>query len=100
MFITANDLFFGDLSVGSQCFKVLMNMINQHKSIFKAKECFDKKIPAKFLFAVGTRFQIWLNKCKSAANRNEVKDSIINFLPLVNKVNTALYTWISLQLSL
>ncbi len=72
MFITASDIFFGDLSVGSQCLKVLMNMINQHKSIFKAKECLDKKIPAKFLFAVDTRFQIWLNKCKSAANCNKV----------------------------
>jgi hypothetical protein len=28
MFITANDIFFGDLNVGSQCLKVLMNMIN------------------------------------------------------------------------
>ena len=35
-------IFFGDISVGSQCPKVLMNIMNQHKSIFKAKECLNK----------------------------------------------------------
>ena len=65
-FTVATDILFGKLSVGSQCFKALSNMMNQYKFIFKAKERLDEKFPAKFLFAVDTRFQIWLNNCKSA----------------------------------
>jgi hypothetical protein len=37
MFLVATKIFFGKLSIGSQCFGVLLNMINHHKSTFKAK---------------------------------------------------------------
>ncbi len=86
MVTAATDIIFGELSVGSQCRKALSNMMICHKSIFKAKECLDKEFPAKFLLAVNTRFQIWLNDCKSAKNRDEVDDSIIDFWPLINQV--------------
>ncbi len=66
MFTVATDILFGKLNVGSQCLKALSNMMNCYKSIFKAKECLDEEFAAKFLFAVDTRFQIWLNDCKSA----------------------------------
>jgi len=68
MFLVATKIFFGELSVGSQCFRVLLNTINHHKSTFTAKERLDKKFAAKFLFAVDTRNQLWLKECKSAKN--------------------------------
>ena len=86
MFTVATDILFGKLNVGSQCLKALSNMMNRYKSIFKAKECLDEEFPAKFLFAVDTRFQIWLNDCKSAKFRNKVDDSIIGFRPIINQV--------------
>jgi hypothetical protein len=86
MFSVASSILFGELSVGVQCLKALANMMNQHKSIFKAKERLDKEFPAKFLLAVDTRNQIWLNNCKLAKHRDEVDDSIIDFRPLVNQV--------------
>ncbi len=86
MFTAATDIIFGKLNVGSQCLKALSNMMIRHKSIFKAKECLDKEFPAKFLLAVDTRFQIWLNDCKSAKNRDEVDVLIIDFRPLINQV--------------
>ena len=86
MFTVATNILFGKLSIGSQCLKALLNMMNRYKSIFKAKECLDKEFPAKFLFAVDTRFQIWLNNCKSAKFRNEVNELIIDFWPLINQV--------------
>ena len=47
MFIIENDIFFSDLSsMVSQCLKVLMNMMNHHKSIFKSKDCLYKEFPA------------------------------------------------------
>jgi len=83
MFTVASIIRFGELSVGVQCLKALANMMNRHKSIFKAKERLDEEFPAKFLLAVDTRFQIWLTDCKLAKNRDEVDDSIIDFRPLV-----------------
>jgi hypothetical protein len=86
MFTVATNILFGKLSVGSQCLKVLSNMMNRYKSIFKAKERLDEEFPAKFLFVVDTRFQIWLNDCKSAKFCNEVDESIIDSRPLINQV--------------
>jgi hypothetical protein len=37
MFTVASIILFGELSVGVQCLKALANMMNPHKSIFKAK---------------------------------------------------------------
>ncbi len=86
MFTVAIDILFGKLSVGSKCLKALSNMMNRYKSIFKAKERLDEEFPAKFLFVVDTRFQIWLNDCKSEKFCNKVDDSIIHFQPLTNQV--------------
>jgi len=86
MFTVASIILFGELSVGVQCLKALVNMMNCHKSIFKAKECLDEEFLAKFLLAVNTRFQIWLTDCILAKNREEVDDSISDFRPLVNQV--------------
>jgi len=82
MFLVATKIFFGKLSIGS-----LLNMINHHKSTFKAKECLDEQFTAKFLYVVDTRNQLWLKECKSAKNnRDEVDDSIIDFCSLISQV--------------
>ncbi len=83
MFTVANDIFFGDLSVGSQSLRALLRMMENNKSTFKARECTDKKIPAKFLFAVNSRFQLWLKDCRKATSQNEVNDSLIDFSALI-----------------
>ena len=46
MFTVATDILFGELSVGSQCLKALLNMMNRYKSIFKVKERLDKEFLA------------------------------------------------------
>jgi len=86
MFTVVSIILFGELSIGVQCLKALVNMMNCHKSIFKTKERLNEEFPAKFLLAVDTRFQIWLTDCKLAKNCGEVDDSIIDFQPLVNQV--------------
>ena len=45
MFTVASIILFGELSVGVQCLKALANMMNRHKSIFKAKERPDEEFP-------------------------------------------------------
>jgi len=59
-------ILFGELSVGAQCLKALANMVNHHKSSFKAKERLDEEFPAKFLLVADMRVQIWLNDCNLA----------------------------------
>jgi hypothetical protein len=46
MFTVATAILFGELSIGSQRLKALANMMNRHKSIFKAKEHIDEEFPA------------------------------------------------------
>ena len=70
MFLVATKIFFGELSVGSQCFGVLLKMINHHKSTFKAKEPLDYQFAANFLFAVYTSNLLCLKLCKSENNRD------------------------------
>ena len=86
MFTIANDIFFGTLSVGSQCLRSLQSMIDRHRSSFKAREHLDEEFASKFLLAVDTRFQMWLKQCRSAGNRSDVDDSIIDFSHLVSQV--------------
>jgi len=61
-------------------------MISHYKTTFKAKECLDEQFAAKFLFVVDTRNQLWLKDCKSAKNRDEVDNSIIDFRFLMSQV--------------
>jgi hypothetical protein len=87
MFLVSTKIFFGYLSIGSQYFEALLNMISLYKTTFKAKERLGEQFAAKFLFAVDTRNQLWLKDCKSAKNRDEVDDSTIDFRSLMSQVN-------------
>ena len=86
MFTVANDIFFGELSVGSQCLRALQTMIERQRPVFKAKENLDEEFASKFLLAVDTRFQMWLKQCRIARIRSDVDDSIIDFAHLVSQV--------------
>ena len=86
MFTVANDIFFGDLSVGSQSLRSLQTMVERNRSVFKAREHLDEEFVSKFLLAVDTRYQMWLKQCRSAADRPDVDDSIIDYAHLVSQV--------------
>jgi hypothetical protein len=66
MFTIANDIFFGKLSIGSQCLRSLQTMIDRTRSTFKARERLNTEFYAKFLFAVNTCYQNWPKQCKIA----------------------------------
>jgi hypothetical protein len=68
MFTIVNNIFFSKLSVGSQCLRALLRMMENNKSTLKARECTDEKFPTKFLFAVDSCFQLWLKDCRKAAS--------------------------------
>ncbi len=86
MFTVANDIFLGELSVGSQCLRALQTMVETNKTTFRAREIADEQFYSKFLFAVNQRFQIWLRQCRTARNCNEVNNNTIDFSPIVLQV--------------
>ncbi len=45
-----------------------------------------QKFPVKFLFAVNSRFQLWLKDCRKATSQNKVNDSLIKFSVLISNV--------------
>jgi hypothetical protein len=86
MFTIANNIFFGDLSVGSQSLRALLRMMKNNKLTFKVRERTDEKFPTKFLFAVDSRFQLWLKDCRKATSQNKVNNSLIDFSALISNV--------------
>ncbi len=86
MFTITNNIFLGELSVGSQCLRTLQTMIDCNRSTFKAHERLDEQFYSKFLFAIKSRFQIWLKQCRNAKNCNKVNKNTINFMPVVSQV--------------
>jgi hypothetical protein len=86
MFTIANDIFLGEISIGSQCLHSLQTMIDRSRSIFWTREILDKQFYSKFLFAINSHFQIWLKQCRNARNRNKVDYNTIDFTPVVLQV--------------
>ena len=86
MFTIANDIFLGELSVGSQCLRTLQMMIDCNRSTFKARERLDEQFYSKFLFAINLCFKFWLKQCRNARNCNEVDNNTINFMLIVSQV--------------
>jgi hypothetical protein len=79
-------IFFGQFSVAYQGISALMNHVKRCKSAFKARERSDQKFCCKFMYAVDTRFQLWLEDCMTATQRNRVDDTILNFRGLIEQV--------------
>jgi hypothetical protein len=86
MFTVANDIFLGELNVGSQCLCAVQTMVDANRTTFKARAIADDEFFSKFLFAVDSRFQIWLRQNCTAQNRKEVNDNTIDFNPIVSQV--------------
>jgi hypothetical protein len=86
MFTVANDIFLGELSVGSQCLRALQTMVEANRTTFKARAIADEEFYSKFLFAVDSRYQIWLRENRKARKCNEVNDNTIDFSPIVSQV--------------
>ena len=85
-FAGACRIFFGEFSVATTSINALMDAIDKHKHIFKAREAGENEFVSKFLFAVDTRMQLWLEDCSTLTSRDQVDDSTLDFTALVNSV--------------
>ena len=84
-FAGACSIFFGPKSIPCQAILALVELVELNRLVLKAKET-DKTFMSQFLFAVDTRFQLWLDECMTKADRLHVDDNILNFTLLMDSV--------------
>jgi hypothetical protein len=72
-------IFFDQFSIAHQGITALTKQAEKCKLAFKAREQADQKFCCKFMYAVNTCFQLWLEDCMTATQRINVDDTILNF---------------------
>lgn len=84
-FAGACTIFFGENSIPCSAITALVALVERNRHILKARES-NKTFMSQFLFAVDTRFQLWLDECMSLPCRTQVDDSMLNFTPIIESV--------------
>jgi hypothetical protein len=74
-------------SVAHQAITTLIKQVEKCKLAFKAREQADQKFCCKFMYAVNTSFQLWLEDCMTATMRTNVDNTILNFQGLIEQVH-------------
>lgn len=84
-FAGACSIFFGATSIPAQAISALVALAEKNRHTLKARES-NKTFMSQFLFAVDTRFQLWLDECMTLTHRPLVDDSMLNFNSIVEAV--------------
>jgi hypothetical protein len=71
-------IFFSRYSIPHQAIISIIQLIEQSKQSFKAQVCTDTEFCCKFMYAVDTRFQLWLEDCMTATRRDRIDDNILD----------------------
>jgi hypothetical protein len=61
--------------------------LEKNKSSFKARERTDPQFCSKFMYAIDTYYQLWLEECMLQTQQNCVDDNILHFQPLIEQVH-------------
>lgn len=85
-FAGACEIFFGPNSAATTSIKALSTSIEKYKQVFKSREARETTFVSKFLFAIDTRMQMWLDECMTQPSRDLVDDSILNFNSVIDSV--------------
>ena len=85
-FAGACEILFGQHSAATASISSLIIAIEKFKQVFKTRELGDSAFVSKFLFAVDTRMQMWLDDCMTKPSRNLVDDSVLRFDHLIDSV--------------
>ena len=89
--VSAAKFFFSDYSMLPNNLSIAHNHIIKNYSIYESLALEDVEFIAKFLFAIDSRIQSWLESCESKQDREEVDDSIIDFSDLLWQVKVRLF---------
>jgi len=79
-------MFFGKFSWPSASMQSLLESLEKNKSSFRARERTDTRFCSKFMYAVDTRYQLFLEDCMTATTRDRVDDGTLNFNPMIEMV--------------
>jgi hypothetical protein len=79
-------MFFGQFSWASQAMTSLIRLLDRNKHAFKAREQTDPHFCSKFMYAIDTRYQIWLRECMQLTQHNRINDSLLDFKSIIEQV--------------
>jgi hypothetical protein len=79
-------MFFGQFSWAAHLMTSLITVLKKSKHSFKAQERTNPHFCSKFMYAIDTRFQLWLKECMLQTQWNSLDDSILNFTSLIEQV--------------
>ena len=82
----ASKFFFGEFSLLSQALTKIHNHIVHNRTTYISILSQDSMFIAKYLFAIDTRVNLWLESCEESQMRDEVDDDLINFSEILNQV--------------
>ena len=78
--------FFSPTSILTRKLKTIHDHIASHYPLYEVSQFDDNLFTAKFLFAINTRIQLWLEMCETKESREMVDDNLINFEHLLNNI--------------
>ena len=79
-FVALTKILFGNDSITADKLKMFVRLIEAQSIYYKGVVVYDKFFPTKVLWTVCTRFQLYLESCTQADDREEVDNSLIDFL--------------------
>jgi hypothetical protein len=78
-FVALTEILFGDKSIATIKLGKLVHLIKGNNIIYKARVALDDWFPSKVLWSVCVRFQLFLESCTMAVDREDVDNTLINF---------------------
>jgi hypothetical protein len=79
-------IYFGQFSWLTQLMLSLLRTLEKNKSSFKASESTNPQFCSKFMYAIDTHCQLWLEDCMLQTQQICVDDNILHFQPLIEQV--------------
>jgi hypothetical protein len=81
-FVALIEILFGDESIVASKLGKFICLIKVNSIFYKGRAALDDFFPSKVLWSVCTHFQLFLDNCTQAEERENIDDSLINFLAI------------------
>jgi hypothetical protein len=78
-FVALIEIMFGNESIVASNLKKFICLIKVNSIFYKGHAALDDFFPSKVLWSVCTHFQLFLNNCTHAEERENIHNSLINF---------------------
>jgi hypothetical protein len=79
VFVALIKILFGEESIAASKLKKFIRLIKANSIFYKVCAALNDFFPSKVLWSVCTRFQLFLDNCTHAEEREDIDDSLIDF---------------------